>query len=80
MSNNSTYKRLKETWELQNKPTVEDFAPKITMPYSQWINYISSGQHIVGADAIIPSGTVNTGYGGGGAVYKGHVRQGWYGI
>ena len=87
------YAKLKDTWvgieipytiaskkilgkKIQNY-TQEDYTPRITLSYPQWQRYISAGNNVLlGSGGVIPGGTVNTGWGGG-AVYKGHVRQGW---
>lgn len=51
-------------------------SPKVTISMPEWRKWITSGKNTLYGDAIIPGGTVNTGWGGNGAVYAGHVRQG----
>ena len=63
---------------IKDKHIVEKYTPKVTMPYSEWIDYVGSGKNVIlGSGGVIPSGTVNTAGGMGGAVYRGHVRQGY---
>lgn len=48
------------------------------MSMPEWRQYVSSGRNtLYGSGGVIPSGTLQTGFGGSGAVYRGHVRQGW---
>ena len=69
------YKQLRDTWTVQ-----EEYAPKITMSMPEWRQYVSSGMNVLeGSGGVIPSGTIQTGYGGSGAVYRGTVRQNWNG-
>jgi hypothetical protein len=85
-----SYNKLKDCWtglvvyNLSGKKTgntrqtVENYVPPVTMPFSEWQKYVGSGANVLlGSGGVISSGTVNTGFGGGGAVYKGHVRQGY---
>lgn len=61
----------------------EEYTPKITMPYLDWINYVSKGNNVLySSGGVIPSGTIQTAGGMHGAVYKGRVRQGYmrYGV
>ena len=78
----SVWINLKKHLTLQNSwvpsKNKENYSPTVTMPYSNWVNYVSSGKNVMYGDAIIPSGTVQTGFGNSGAVYKGHVRQNPY--
>ena len=63
----------------QKHPTIkEEYTQHVTMPYSEWVNYVGRGDNVLlGSGGVIPSGTVQTPGGLGGAVYRGHVRQGW---
>jgi hypothetical protein len=70
------YLTLKNSW-VKN---VETYAPRITLSYPEWKNYISTGKNVLYADAVIPNGTQQTGFGQSGAVYKGVVRQGYGGF
>lgn len=74
-----SYSKLKDTWSgyVRYKNIQENYTPRITMPFPQWQQYISSGKNTLYGDAIIPSGTEQTGFGKSGAVYRGHVRQGY---
>ena len=69
----SKYQTLKNYW-INN--VSEEYTPKITMSYPDWINYVQSGKNVLYADSIVPSGTSQIGFGQSGSVYKGHVRQG----
>lgn len=61
-----------------NTETVENYTPKVTLSLPEWRQYVASGYNtILGSGGVIPGGTVNTGWGGNGAVYRGHVIQGW---
>lgn len=62
-----------------NKRKTEQYESKITMSLPQWRKFVGSGMNtLLLSGGVIPSGTVNTGWGGNsGAVYSGHVRQGW---
>ena len=63
---------------IKHTPIVEKYTPRVTIPYSEWVNYIGSGKNVIlGSGGVIPGGTVNTGWGMGGSVYKGHVSQGY---
>jgi hypothetical protein len=74
-----SYSKLKDTWigMVRYKNFTENYTPRITIPYPQWQRYISEGNNTLYGDAIIPGGTMQTGFGQSGAVYKGHVRQGY---
>jgi hypothetical protein len=73
MSGDINYKILKNTWIVS-----EEYAPKITMSLPEWRKYSASGMKVIEqAGGVIPSGTIQTGFGGSGAVYKGNVRQNW---
>ena len=78
-----TYSLAKNCWSGINRydnknKYIEQYTPRVTMPYSDWINYVSKGNNVLlGSGGIIPSGTVNTVGGLNGAVYSGTVRQGW---
>lgn len=70
------YKKLKDCWTPKN--SVEHYTPPVTMSLPEWRQYISSGNNVLlGSGGVIPNGTVNIPFGGNGAVYSGHVRQGW---
>lgn len=64
----TSYDRINVVYRL-NMP-FEPYSPVITMPYEDWIRYVTNGKNTLYGDAIIPSGTVDNG-----AVYMGHVRQ-----
>ena len=68
------YKTLGETWNVR-----EEYAPRVTIPLSQWRQYVASGRNTLeGVGGVIPGGTLQTGFGQSGAVYSGHVVQsGW---
>lgn len=73
-----------ERYSLNSKktvePYVEPYVAPVTMPWPAWQQYVASGNNILlGSGCVIPGGTVQMPFGGGSAVYKGHVRQGWYG-
>ena len=56
----------------------EEYTPRVTMPYQKWIGYVGRGDNVLlGSGGVIPSKTVQTAGGLSGAVYSGHVRQGW---
>jgi len=80
------YKKLKNTWnglksyDLNGK-IKEEYAGPVTLSLPKWRNYIASGNHILlGSGGVIPGGTTQTPFGGGGAVYFGHVQQGYGGM
>ena len=68
------YYTLKNTWKINIK---EDYESKITMPLDEWQKFVARGGNSMLSGGIIPSGTVQTPGGNSGAVYKGHVRQGY---
>jgi hypothetical protein len=82
-----SYCRLCDCWTglkeydlngIKDKYVFEKYTPRVTMPYSEWVNYVGSGKNVIlGSGGVIPSGTVNTPGGLSGAVYRGHVRQGY---
>jgi len=82
-----SYKKSKDYWsglEKYNlsgkKYILEKYTPPVTMPFNDWQQYVASGNNVLsGSGGIIPSGTVQTAFGGGGTVYRGHVRSG-YGV
>lgn len=49
---------------------------RVTLNLPEWQKWVADGKNTLYGDAIISGGTVNTGWGGNGAVYRGHVRQG----
>lgn len=57
---------------------LELYVPPVTLSYPQWVQYVSSGKNVLyGSGGVIPGGTVQTAFGGSGAVYRGNVRQGY---
>tara|TARA_B110000908_G_C10149050_1_gene400453 strand:+ start:375 stop:644 length:270 start_codon:yes stop_codon:yes gene_type:complete len=72
-----------ETYNLsgrKTKNTREEYVPPVTMPFNEWQQYVASGNNVLlGSGGVIPSGTVQTAFGGRGAVFRGHVRQGFGG-
>ena len=69
----SDYKQLKNTWSIQ-----ENYVPRVAMSMPEWRKYVASGRNVFeGAGGVIPGGTLQTGFGGNGAVYRGHIRQNW---
>jgi hypothetical protein len=83
------YNNIKNTWsgishynlngpQKINKPSQENYSGPVTLSLPEWKNYVASGKHVLyGSGGVIPGGTVSTPFGGGGAVYSGHVRQGY---
>lgn len=63
----------------QKQTTIkEEYTPRVTMPYSEWVQYVGRGDNVLLASGgVIPSGPVQTAGGLSGVVYRGHVRQGW---
>jgi hypothetical protein len=62
----------------KRKEIKETYVAPVTMSLPAWQQYVASGNNVLlGSGGIIPSGTVQMPFGGGSAVYKGHVRQGW---
>lgn len=56
----------------------EKYVPPVTLSMPQWRNYVASGMNtLLGSGGVIHGGTEDLGWAGGGAVYKGHVRQGY---
>lgn len=56
----------------------EPYVAPVTLPYDQWIRYVSRGDNVLlGSGGVISGGTVQTPFGGSRAVYKGYVRQGY---
>lgn len=76
------YKSADVAWA-RNPPIYEAFCkecyePKVTLPLHKWREYVATGKNTLYAGAIIPAGTEHLpGDVGGGAVYSGHVRQGY---
>jgi len=57
---------------------LELYVPPVTLSYPQWVQYVSSGKNVLyGSGGVIPGGTIQTAFGGSGAVYRGNVRQGY---
>lgn len=77
------YKKLKNTWSgirpyNLNGRANEAYAPAVTMSLPAWQRYVASGNNtLLGSGGVIPGGTVQTAGGMSGAVYAGHVRQGY---
>jgi len=62
---------------IKHKYVFEKYTPRVTMPYSEWVDYVGSGKNVIlGSGGVIHSGTVNTVGGLDGKVYRGHVKQG----
>lgn len=58
--------------------TKEPYESKITMSLPEWKEFVGSGMNtLLLSGGIIPSGTRQTAGGNSGAVYRGHVRQGY---
>lgn len=79
-----SYKTLKHTWGgltpynlSGKKSSKEPYESRVTLSLPEWRQYIASGRNVLLAGAVIPGGTVQTAFGGSGAVYAGHVRQGY---
>lgn len=53
----------------------EKYAVTLSLP--EWQQYVAEGNNTLYGDAIIPGGTMNLGWAGNGAVYRGHVYQGY---
>lgn len=66
---NMDLKKKKPVYQTLAK-SYEQYAPPVTLPYPDWVNYVSSGDNTLYGDAIVPGGTTDDG-----AVYTGHVRQ-----
>ena len=80
----SEYKMSQNTWlglspyNLNGTSSKEMYGGPVTLSLPQWHDYVSSGVNtLLGSGGVIPGGTMNTPGGESGAVYKGHVRQGW---
>jgi|APSaa5957512535_1039671.scaffolds.fasta_scaffold153550_1 hypothetical protein len=66
------YMTLENTWT-----TIENYSGPVTLSLPEWRKYVASGKNVLyGSGGVIPGGTMNTPFGGGGAVYAGNVRQG----
>jgi hypothetical protein len=81
-----SYCKLKDFWtglskyNLSGKKVKETYVPPVTISLPAWQKYVASGNNVLlGSGGVIPGGTMQMPFGGGSAVYKGHVRQGWYG-
>jgi len=71
-----TYKKLKDTWA--SSQTIESYSGPVTLSLPEWNRYVSNGLNVLyGSGGVIPGGTIQTPGGNSGAVYRGHVRQGW---
>jgi hypothetical protein len=70
------YSQLKDTWSCPFKRSLEEYEAPVTLSLPEWRDYVASGKNTLYAGAIIPGGTEQVPWGGGGAVYSGHVRQG----
>tara|TARA_B110000908_G_C9848117_1_gene268671 strand:- start:105 stop:359 length:255 start_codon:yes stop_codon:yes gene_type:complete len=76
----SSYGKLRNTWSGLEKynlngkdKNVEFYVPPVTLSLPQWRNYVSNGYNTLYGDAIIPGGTVNSGWMSGNSVYSGTV-------
>jgi len=66
---------LENTWAIPRE--IENYSGPVTLSLPEWRRYVAQGKNVLyGSGGIIPGGTNNLGFGGGGAVYAGHVRQG----
>jgi len=82
----SSYGKLRNTWgglESYNlkgrKGDVEFYVPPVTLSLPDWRNYLDKGYNTLYGDAIIPGGTINSGWMSGNSVYSGTVgRVGMY--
>ena len=75
------YSQLKDTWlcpcnKVRIPAPFEEYEAPVTLSLPEWRDYVASGKNTLYAGAIIPGGTEQVPWGGGGAVYSGHVRQG----
>ena len=44
---------------IKHKYVFEKYTPRVTMPYSEWVNYVGSGKNVIlGSGGVIPSGAV----------------------
>ena len=67
-----------ERYNLSGKKSIEEYTPPVTMSFPAWQKYVASGKNVLlGSGGVISGGTLQTPFGGGGSVYRGHVRQGW---
>jgi hypothetical protein len=81
-----SYCKLKDCWvglsnyNLAGKKNevLEEYVPPVTLSWPEWQQYVASGNNVLlGSGGVIPNGTVQTVGGLSGAVYSGHVRQGY---
>ena len=73
----NNYKKLKNTWTLKSF-YIEGYAGPVTLSLPEWQQYVASGLNtLYGEGGVIPGGTMQKGFGQSGAVYSGHVRQGY---
>ena len=57
--------------------SIENYGGPVTLSMNEWRDYLAKGNNVLlGSGGVIPGGTVSTPFGGGGAVFAGHVRQG----
>ena len=78
-----SYQLAKNTWlgvethNVNGTDTVENYGGPVTLSLPAWRQYLAQGKNVLyGSGGVIPGGTVSTPFGGGGAVFAGHVRQG----
>jgi hypothetical protein len=82
-----SYSKAKDCWsgldnynlsgKMNKDVTNENYVPPVTLSLPEWRNYIASGNNVLlGSGGVIPGGIVSTPFGGG-AVYRGRVRQGY---
>ena len=87
------YKKLKDTWSgilpyningknngKINGRIKENYSGPVALSLPQWQDYVASGKNVLyGSGGVIPGGVEQTAGGLSGAVYAGHVRQGYNG-
>ena len=62
----------------KNESYGENYAGPVTLSLPEWQEYVASGANTLeGSGGVIPGGTVQTAGGNSGAVYSGHVFQGY---
>jgi hypothetical protein len=83
-----SYCKLKNIWtglskyDLSGRKNMENiketYTPPVTLSLPEWQQYVASGNNVLlGSGGVIPGGTKQMPFGGGGVVYKGHMRQGY---
>ena len=62
----------------KTRPMKEMYGGPVTLSLPEWKEYVASGKNTLeGSGGVIPGGTMQTAFGGGGAVFAGTVRQGY---